>query len=56
MGLFDERNLLEISSPDFPGERLVALKVRPIHHHLENRVRAHIFSVHAGLLRGVAHA
>ena len=24
MGLFDERNLLEISSPDFPGERLVA--------------------------------
>ncbi|MEN9376626.1 MAG: hypothetical protein RL710_1783 [Pseudomonadota bacterium] len=43
MGLFDERNLLEISSPDFPGERLVALKVRPIHHHLENRVRAHIF-------------
>ena len=24
LGLFDERNLLEISSPDFPGERLVA--------------------------------
>ena len=24
MGLFDERNLLEVSSPDFPGERLVA--------------------------------
>lgn len=26
MGLFDERNLLEISSPDFPGERLVACR------------------------------
>ena len=25
-GLFDERNLLEISSPDFPGERLVACR------------------------------
>ncbi|MBK7000989.1 MAG: hypothetical protein IPH35_13750 [Rhodoferax sp.] len=22
-GFFDERNLLEISSPDFPGERLI---------------------------------
>jgi transposase len=26
MGLFDDRNLLEISSPDFPGERLVACR------------------------------
>jgi transposase len=26
MGLFDARNLLEISSPDFPGERLVACR------------------------------
>jgi hypothetical protein len=26
MGLFDERNLLEISSADFPGERLVACR------------------------------
>ena len=27
LGLFDERNLLEISSPDFPGERLVACRI-----------------------------
>ena len=26
LGLFDQRNLLEISSPDFPGERLVACR------------------------------
>ena len=26
LGLFDERNLLEIISPDFPGERLVACR------------------------------
>lgn len=26
LGLFDERNLLEIGSPDFPGERLVACR------------------------------
>jgi transposase len=26
LGLFDERNLLEVSSPDFPGERLVACR------------------------------
>jgi hypothetical protein len=26
MDLFDERNLLELSSPDFPGERLVACR------------------------------
>jgi transposase len=26
MGLFDERNLLEINSPDFPAERLVACR------------------------------
>jgi transposase len=26
LGLFDERNLLEISSPDYPGERLMACR------------------------------
>lgn len=26
LGLFDERNLLEIASPDYPGERLVACR------------------------------
>jgi len=26
LGLFDERNLLELSSPDFPGERLLACR------------------------------
>ncbi len=26
LGLFDERNLLELSSPDYPGERLVACR------------------------------
>jgi transposase len=26
MGLFDERNLLELSSPDYPGERLLACR------------------------------
>ena len=26
LGLFDERNLIELSSPDFPGERLVACR------------------------------
>jgi hypothetical protein len=26
LGLFDERNLLELASPDFPGERLVACR------------------------------
>jgi transposase len=26
MGLFDERNLVEISAPDYPGERLVACR------------------------------
>jgi hypothetical protein len=26
LGLFDERHLLEISSPDFPGERLLACR------------------------------
>ena len=26
LGLFDERDLLELSSPDYPGERLVACR------------------------------
>jgi len=26
LGLFDERNLFELSSPDYPGERLVACR------------------------------
>ncbi|MBI5853806.1 MAG: IS1634 family transposase, partial [Nitrospirae bacterium] len=30
LGLFDERNLLEISSPDYPGERLVACRNPPL--------------------------
>ena len=36
LGLFDERNLLEISSPDFPGERLVACRNTEL-----ARMRAH---------------
>jgi Transposase DDE domain len=30
MGLFDERNLFEFTHPDFPGERLVACRNRPL--------------------------
>lgn len=30
MGLFDERNLFELSHPDFPGERLVACRNREL--------------------------
>jgi hypothetical protein len=26
LGLFDERNLFEVSHPDFPGERLVVCR------------------------------
>jgi hypothetical protein len=26
LGLFDEKNLLELTHPDFPGERLVACR------------------------------
>ena len=40
----------------FRSIKTMDLKVRPIHHHLEGRVRSHIFFVHAGLLCGVAHA
>jgi hypothetical protein len=36
MGLFDERNLLELSSPDYPGERLVACRNEAL-----ARLRAH---------------
>jgi transposase len=36
MGLFDERNLLELSSPDHPGERLVACRNEAL-----ARLRAH---------------
>src|ERR1700751_1190309 len=36
LGLFDERNLFELSSPDYPGERLVACRNR----HLA-QLRAH---------------
>ena len=36
LGLFDERNLLELSSPDYPGERLVACRNRQL-----ARLRAH---------------
>jgi hypothetical protein len=30
LGLFDERNLIELSSPDYPGERLVACRNREL--------------------------
>jgi hypothetical protein len=30
MGLFDERNLLELESPDYPGERLIACRNEPL--------------------------
>ena len=30
LGLFDERNLIELSSPDYPGERLVACRNPPL--------------------------
>ncbi len=36
MGLFDERNLLELSSPEYPGERLVACRNEAL-----ARLRAH---------------
>jgi hypothetical protein len=36
LGLFDERNLLELSSPDYPGERLVACRNEAL-----ARLRAH---------------
>ncbi len=36
MGLFDERNLVEFSSPDYPGERLVACRNEVL-----ARLRAH---------------
>jgi hypothetical protein len=36
MGLFDERNLFELSSPDYPGERLVACRNEAL-----ARLRAH---------------
>jgi transposase len=38
----------------FRSLKSVDLKVRPIHHHLEDRVRAHVFL--CGVLRGVAYA
>ena len=82
LGLFDERDVIEIESNDYPGERLIAcrnpliaeknaqvreelllatekeldkieqafrclktidLKVRPIYHYLDHRVKGHIF-------------
>ena len=36
LGLFDERNLVEIASPDYPGERLVACRNREL-----AKLRAH---------------
>lgn len=36
MGLFDQRNLLELSSPAYPGERLVACRNDPL-----AKLRAH---------------
>ena len=37
LGLFDERNLFELSSPDYPGERLVACRNPEL-----AKLRAHI--------------
>jgi hypothetical protein len=28
LGLFDQRNLFEVSNPDFPGERLMPAAIR----------------------------
>ena len=39
----------------FRSYKTVDLKVRPIYHHLENRVRAHVFLCMERLLRGMAH-
>ncbi len=30
MDLFDERNLLELTTPDYPGERLMACRNEPL--------------------------
>jgi len=51
MGLFDERNLVEFSSPDYPGERLVACRNEVL-----ARLRAHkredlLAATEAGLAR-----
>ena len=39
----------------FRSYKTVDLKVRPIYHRLEQRVKAHVLRVYAGLLCGVAH-
>lgn len=44
------RGLCEVERA-FRSLKTVDLKIRPIHHRLEDRVRAHIFTVHARLLR-----
>ena len=36
--------------------KTVDLQIRPVYHWLAERVRAHVVSVHAGLLSRVAHA
>jgi len=40
----------------FRSLKTMDLKVRPVFHRTEPRVRAHVLFVHARLLRGVAHA
>ena len=40
----------------FRSMKTMDLKVRPIHHRLEDRVRAHIFLLHVGLLCRMAYA
>jgi Transposase DDE domain len=65
LGLFDERNLLEFSSPDYPGERLVACR-NPVLARLRAHTREDLLQatevslakvtarVEAGKLRGKA--
>lgn len=51
MELFDERNLLEFNSPQYPGERLIACRNPQL-----AQLRAQYFFMHVGLLCRMAHA
>ena len=53
MGLFDERNLAEISSPDFPGERLVACR-NPELAKLRSHTRADLLAATEKELQSIA--
>ena len=52
MGLFDERNLAEINSPDFPGERLVACR-NPELAKLRTHTRASLLAATEKDLQGI---